>query len=198
MTAPLETLRQATLTWVAAYAKPDGTALTTVGLSDAVQVIFADQADERPDLPYLTIGFTSPGAQQGYDETRVTLTGGGAPQIKAHGRRTAVLSIQGYGEDTAEWLEELRLSCAMADQVADTLEDAGYPRFGFHPEAPVQKLDQLLDTSFEPRYGFDVAVHYTVSTGTAREQIEAETIEADVTTTSDACPDLSTSITIDV
>jgi len=195
MTAPLETLRQACLTWVAAFASPDGVALVTAGLGTAVEVIFADQADTRPDLPYLTIDVISPGASQGFDEELDALTVGGVPTKQGRGHRTAVISIQGYGEDTAEWLEELRLSCALTDDVGLTLATAGYPRLGFHTLAPVQNLDQLLDTSTEARYGLDVSVHYIV-TGAARAQVELATITATVTQSSDAYPDLETTITV--
>jgi|SaaInlStandDraft_4_1057021.scaffolds.fasta_scaffold48823_2 hypothetical protein len=197
MTAPLETLRQAVLTWVAAYAKPDGVALVTAGLGTAVQVVFADQPHERPDLPYLTIDVTSPGAANGHDEQIDGLTGGGAPTKTPKGRRTATISIQGYGEDTAEWLEELRLSMTLADAVADTLEAAGYPRFGFFTDGPLTNVGQLLDTENEHRYGLDVFVHYAVA-GAARTQIELATIETTVTQSSDAYPDLETTITATV
>jgi len=195
MTAPAETLRQAVLAWVAAYANPTGVALVTTGTGAQVQVIFAGQDSPRPDLPYLTISITSLGPADGHDEARVTLDGSDVPQHTAYGRRTASVSIQGYGEDTAEWLEELRLSCALADDVADTLEAAGYPRLGFYTEGTVQQIDQLLDTSTEDRYSLDVSCHYTVSSA-ARTQVELATIEATVTQTSDAYPDLETTITV--
>jgi len=189
MTAPVETLRLAALTWVKAYASPVGTALAE---DDA---IFADAPFPRPALPYLTIKVISPGASRGFDEQIDGLTVGGAPTKRGKGHRTAVISIQGYGEDTAEWLEELRLSCATADAVGDTLAAAGYPRLGFFTLDAVQDLDQLIDTSTEARYGLDFTVHYAV-TGAARTQVELATIEATVTQTSDAYPDLETIITV--
>jgi len=189
MTAPVETLRLATLTWVQAYANPAGTALT------AAQVIFASPAKARPPLPYITIDVISPGPRDGHDDTIVSLTAG-VPYHKARGRRTATISLQGYGEATAEWLEELRLSSALGDDVADTLEAAGYPRFGFMPGA-MQDVGKLLDSSSEARHSFDVTVHYEV-TSAPRVQVELETIEADVTYSSDAYDDLTTDISVSV
>lgn len=190
MTAPVETLRQACLVWVMAYANPAGTALA------ADEAIFADQPFPRPDLPYLTINVIAPGATQGFDEEVDGLTAG-VPTKRGRGHRTATISIQGYGEATAEWLEELRLSCATAETVADTLEAAGWPRLGFFTLAGIERLTELLDSSHEPRYGLDVTVHYTV-TAAARTQVELATIAATVTQSSDAYPDLETEISVSV
>jgi hypothetical protein len=149
------------------------------GIDDS-QVILADEPGPRPELPYLTVKILSDDAPLGADEDvyAVVDNEGDEELTQAEtGVRTGTASVQGFGADTADWLQAsglLRLpsTAALLDAAGLTLRALG----------GVRNLSTLLDTSIEPRFirEFEFSYRWTseaeviVAAGTAETTGDSE------------------------
>lgn len=154
--AERDDLIRAALDWFKAGAVPVGAA----ALTDQ-QVIRADQPGPRPALPYATVKFTALDVQRGEDDEVPGVDGGGAPTVDVRGERSGTLSIQGFGEVTAEWLRLAGLRLRH-DSIRQLLDAAGVT---IDPVGGVTDISALVDTSNEPRFLREFAVIYGSTSG---------------------------------
>lgn len=145
------------------------------GLTDG-QVKVKGNKKAKPGAAYLDCMVVTPDLSVGTDHTINGLDGGGAPTVTPVGERTAVVQIDGYGEDSYAWLETAKLSLVLED-IQDTIADAGFTFVGTNP---VLSLNELLDTGYEARYTLEIEARYRVSGG-AVTQVEATNVNVDLT-----------------
>lgn len=150
-----ETLLQGVRTWLRRAAVDDDTDLLHA------QVIVADQKAPRPPIPYLMVRLLTPGQKVGHDERVYGVTGGGAPTMELAGLRRATVSVQGYGEATADWLEEAVIGLGR-DSVMTLNRTSG---ISVEDLGDTANISLLVDTGIEPRFARDFAVLYAVRGG---------------------------------
>lgn len=159
-----EILLQAIRTWLKAEC-------AVTPLTDN-QVVPAYDGGPRPAMPYLVVKVTAPGTPVGEDEDLRELDEDDAPTFRTRGQRRAVVSVQGFGSASAEWLERAasRLrhptSLALVDGLGLTIE----------PMGGLQDLAQLVDTGFEDRWMREFDVSYAQLTD-PESQSEAVVLE---------------------
>lgn len=149
--------------------------VSTVALVDAAITALSGTSDVV-DVQTAGTGATVLDAD---DAVTAALTGGanatGASQA-VRGEREVTISLQGFGAETAEWLDRLSLRVQRPDVVALCLA-AG---FGVRAEGPLRELTALLDTSFQPRYLRELTVGYQLYDAPDA-AVEFETSETTIT-----------------
>lgn len=140
-----------------------------IAVSDATdaKVINAGAKGPRPDLPYVTVRLTTTGGGTHGPAERIDGLNGSTPQATMRERREAVVSYQGYGPESYDWLDQLQGNIdapASLTQQA-TSEVAAILQTG------VSDISALLDTAEETRCTMDVRLRYQYSTAPA-DQIE--------------------------
>lgn len=146
MTARQE-LRESIRAWVKAAAH-------TAPLTDA-EVIPANSNQPRPAPPFLTVRVLTDDLVVGADEapTRVV---DGVLKVRQRGLRTGTVSVQGVGEEAADWLQRLggTLHLPAVQALLQT------QRLTLRPLGGVLDIAALLDTAREPRFARDFAFSY--------------------------------------
>lgn len=181
-----EDLLQAVRTWFKANAAASA-------LTDA-QVIVADPsgASVRPGLPYVTVKVLSYDTIIGQDEVLHGASGSN-PTAQVRGGRRFTVSIQGFGEAAADWLDCAALSLSRED-VAQDLADAG---LSLMPMAGSTNDADLLDTAFEPRSIREFEGEYQL-TGDTATLIPLTSVEITQTQSADSAGDLDGSFTVNL
>ena len=181
-----ETILQAVRSWLKAYA-------SSTPLTDA-QVVPSEVVGTnlRPDLPYLTVKVLVSDVPIGQDEV-LHGASGSDPTSQIRGGRRFTVSVQGFGEDAADWLATACLSLARED-VADTLTAAG---LSLVQMAGATNDTDLLDTGFEARSIREFEGQYQL-TGDAETLTPLSTVQVTQTQSSDGVSDLDGSFTVNL
>lgn len=129
----------------------------SANLSDE-QCILADRSGTRPPLPYLTVKVTTADVPIGVDE-QIDLAVDDAPARHVVGERRATVSVQGFGDETAGWLERAHLALG-SEPIRDLLTDRGVTVL---VAGGVTDLSAFLNTSIVSRYVFEVEVYYRLT-----------------------------------
>lgn len=124
----------------------------------ADKLIIRDQAAPRPTPPYITYGWNSPATTTGVDAQGMYVEGGESV-TRITGTREGTMDFEGYGEQTSDWLESLRL--AMADRQF-IRRVAAAANVNLYPDSDVQDVTRLLQSSLERRYIMTIGVGYAV------------------------------------
>lgn len=140
-----------------------------------LQVWAADTAATRPRPPYLSVRVTSWDERYGTDELR-DVDDAGTLRRRVVGQRSAVVTVEAFGDTAAGWLEEAASALQRPEVVAAT-GDAGVTLYA---EGPLVNLSALRDTSIEPRYAQDFRALYGYQSA-ARAVAVAETAEVAAT-----------------
>lgn len=149
-----------------------------IGLSDATdgKVINAGAKGPRPALPYVTARLTTVGGNEhGLAGTLHGLDDADQPTAVMHQRREAVLSLQGYGATTYDWLEAVQL---LLDS-PDSLDLQATHGVAVLLATPVRDLSALLDTSEETRCSLELRLRYTAHS-TAQSLVALQRVEVDL------------------
>ena len=145
-----------------------------LGLTDS-QIIPADDKGPRPPLPYLTVKVITADIPVGVDESIREATT--VPTVRGRGHRSGSVSVQGFGEDSAGWLEVAALRLRY-DSIQRLLCDAGITVI--NRGGGVSDISALVDTEIEPRYLREFEISYSVLDTDAEDLIEAARVEYDV------------------
>jgi len=127
------------------------------GLADAKVIVHNPAGGPRPALPYLAVRVV--GDRIIGDAERVdSLTSGNAPRTRSRGFREATVTVFGYGDAAALYLETFRLDL---DKPA---VDAVIAAAGFSLSADGQTTETptLLDTAIETRWQCDLTAIYAI------------------------------------
>lgn len=117
-------------------------------------IIRADQAGTKPAEPFLTIRVLTWGRPEGLTaEARWSTSPEG--RIIRH-YESGTLSIQGYGADTARWLEAIRRGLDH-DDLDTALAAAG---LFLEPLGGLTNLSAALETGTEARFSMDLECRY--------------------------------------
>lgn len=182
-----ETILQAVRSWFK----------TALGITDS-QIIPADDKGPRPALPYLTVKVITADIPVGTDETiRELNPATDVPTVRGRGHRSGTVSVQGFGADSAGWMEVAALRLRY-DSIQRLLSDAGIAVI--NRGGGVSDISALVDTEIEARYVRDFEISYTVLDTDAEDLTEAARVEYDVTLKDqESDPDpLTVSIGIDI
>lgn len=131
---------------------------TSAALTDA-QCIVADRDGPRPPLPYLTVKVLVSDDPVGMDEPIDGTVGDDAVRYVV-GERRATVSIQGFGEQTSEWLEQAHIGLGR-DAIKALLTSHGVT---IVPMGGASNLSAFLNTGTQPRYLFEVEAYYRLTT----------------------------------
>lgn len=154
----IEAVRQALYTWMQ----------RETGLPPD-RVIFPEQAQHRPPLPYGTLKFLNPSQRVGaIDEIRVD-----GDEFTTAGLRTATVSINIFGKGANDKMSTLRDSIDRPD-VVDEFNEAGLAVIG--EEGPTD-LTGYMETRYQERSQMDVMIQYAQTRSTAVFPIEEVVIE---------------------
>jgi hypothetical protein len=124
-------------------------------------VIVAGDSGPQPSYPFITVHVLAPGIQTGTDELMYDLDEDGNMREWVRGHRKATVSLGGYGTDSAELLEQVRLSME-APQVKASLDSYGVGVA--RVLSPPRYLFGLQDTGFEERSVMDLEVTFRLET----------------------------------
>ena len=163
-----ETILQAVRSWFK----------SSLGLTD-LQIIPADDKGPRPPIPYLTVKVIVADIAVGVDEeVREFTVGTEIPTVRARGIRSGTVSVQGFGSDSAGWLEvgALRLKY---ETIQRALTDAGLTVI--NRPGGVTDVSPLIDNEIEPRFLREFEISYSVIDTDAEELVEATRVEYEVT-----------------
>jgi hypothetical protein len=141
-------IRTAIYQWASAQAAPQ-------------TVVWADQSAPRPARPYVALRLTGPRRVAGQDEARFTGTGNVFDWV---GHRELTLQVTTIGDDqitTHDLALKLHLSLSK-----EAVRSALYVAAGLSisSEGDVGNVTTFQDTTFEPRYNFDVILMATAKT----------------------------------
>lgn len=148
-----ESILQGVRTWLKAAAT----------LTDA-QVIPADDVGPRPAMPYLTVKVLSADLQVGEDDPWPHLVLG-VPKLTVRGNRSGSVSVQSFGAAAEEWLATARLSLRLP-AIQEVLRAAGLT---IVPDGAARDITAVRDTRAEPRFVWDLAIQYVVTSAAATE-----------------------------
>lgn len=152
------------------------------------QVWVADTNATRPRPPYLSVRVMSFGERFGTDGTE-DYDDAGTPKRRPIGQRSAVVTVEAFGDTAAGWLEQADAALQLPEVAAST-GDAGA---SIMAEGPLQNLTALRDTEAEPRYSQDFRVMYGYR-GLGRTVVVAE--QAAITATYTGATDLDSAFTV--
>ncbi len=129
-------------------------AASSTALTDD-QVIPANSDRPRPAPPFLTVRVLTDDLPVGSDET-VSYVEAGVLKTRQRGLRTGTVSVQGFGESAADWLQRLagtlHLPAVLALLTARNLS--------LRPLGGIVDVTALLDNAREPRFSRDFAFSY--------------------------------------
>lgn len=130
--------------------QPSGTALTDY------QVIPADDAGPRPDLPYLTVR-VSDVVQEGEADV---IQGEDGDDWTARTRtwHRALCSVNAFGAEAADWLREFLIKLQLPATVEYTEDES----IAIRPMGAMRNLTALLDTGMEPRHQQDLDLAFAL------------------------------------
>lgn len=138
----------------------------------ADKVIFAEQSEHRPNLPYATIKFVNPGIRVGsIDELRVE-----GETFTTAGLRTALVSLNIFGKGANDLMSALRDSLDRPD-VVDEFEAAEIAHIG---ENGPNDLTELMETKYQERSQLDLTIQYAQVRATSVVPIEHVVIENEI------------------
>ncbi|MFB6373833.1 MAG: LIC_12616 family protein [Bradymonadaceae bacterium] len=142
------------------------------GLTDEQCILEREWDAERPDKPYLGLRLTSSG-EPTFDES-VNGIKNNNPSHKTHSGRTAVATVNGYGVQTADWMETAQQSLKNP-KVRDALGNAGLTirrmRNGLND------VTQLVGTGFESRYAVEFQIAYRLVSDEVETYPEVSTVD---------------------
>jgi hypothetical protein len=134
------------------------------------KVVYAGAKGVRPEKPYLTIRITSHVAIGGTE--RIDGEDAGDPTATMRQLREASVSIQGFGEDSLDWLDTIQTSLDSPDSL--TLQD----EWGIAAllRSPVTEISALLDNEEEQRFSLELTLRHRydapIQTGVPLERVE--------------------------
>jgi hypothetical protein len=137
---------------------------------------FSDE-NPRPNLPYITIKVTTADIPVGVDERIPKTEAPAAATVKGRGHRSGTVSVNGFGADSAGWLEVFTLRLQYETSIR-RLQAAGIAVI--NRGGGVTDLSALVDTSIEARFLREFEISYSVVDTDAEALVEAETIEVDL------------------
>lgn len=121
------------------------------------QVIPADDKGTRPDLPYMTVKFTTLHQRMGEDEQGLEVVDEGERvELTITGARRAVLQVRGFGEEPGDWLAAAEL--ALSDP--QVLMGLAALNVGVRALGGLIDLAALIDTKIEARWSQDFELTY--------------------------------------
>jgi hypothetical protein len=165
-----ETLLQACRSWFKTALSPDVT-------DD--NAIPADDKGPRPKLPYLTFKLTTADLSAGVDEqvNEIGALPDEFPTVRTRGTRRGTLSVQGFGADSAGWLEVATLRLRRPS-IQAILDAAGLSVIN---QGGVTDISALLDTEIEPRFLREFELGYAVVDADTEDLVEMKLVEAEIT-----------------
>lgn len=192
-----EDIRQRVRAFLKVACLPSGGTLTDEQVIKAEDVVKG--GGPRPVVPFLTVKVLMSDRMVGTDESRIqSVADPDDFEWYATGRREATASVQGYGEDTSDWLTRARLRLLDPDLLAEVLGDAGAST-GFTMQASGAQTDitALLGDSWETRYLQEFLISYEVDSSDDKQTFPAaSTLVTEMTFESDSDPgDFSRTIT---
>ena len=147
--------------------------LIAVTSAEVGQVINAGAKGPRPDLPYLTVRLTSPGGTTQGPAERLDRVLATVPQVAMQERREASISVQAFGKEALDWLDNMHL---LIDSPLSLLTQASN-FISAMAVAPPSDISVLLDTIEESRYSFEMLFRYRAKSDPAD---QTELLTADV------------------
>lgn len=138
------------------------------GLTDGKVIVHNPAGGPRPALPYLAVRVVGDRIV-GEPERVDSLTGGDDPQTRSRGFREATVTVFGYGDAAAEYLELFRID--LTKPAIDALIEAA--GFSLAADGQTTETPALLDTAIETRWQCDFTAVYAVE-GTNETQTAAE------------------------
>lgn len=129
-------------------------------------VIRANQKGPRPARPYASLNFLNPSNRLGnsIDQQRATDAG----LVAAEGMRSAVASINIFGDNALDTMAAVRDSLDRAD-VQEVFEDGEIAHLD---EGPITDLTELQETIYEERAQMDLTLSFVASS-----EVDVGTIE---------------------
>lgn len=126
---------------------------------DPGKVIPANDHGPRPMLPYITVNVTVPGAVVGTDADVLGVDDNGSPIVRTVGARRASVSVQGFGREAGQWLEDFVLGLWRAKAAA------AWNALGMavHPIGQPSDMSRLVDTRIEARWLVEFEVQYRLA-----------------------------------
>lgn len=148
-----------------------------LSLTDEDVIIGEDDDGNRPPKPYATVTVLMTDRRVSVDdEQQRNLDGSGDPQVRIKGQREATVSLQSFGEVSADWFPDalLALPLPAAQAIFDAANLTVLPLNGstFSPSA--------IDTLNEPRFLKEFEVAYARESG-FQSLPEATDINASIT-----------------
>ncbi len=131
--------------------------VSVTGLADG-KVILVEQSGvigPRPAKPYLTVK-VGPIPREGQDERQDKWVSGITLTRHERGARRAFVSVQGFGIGADDYLEMARTGLALPKARAVFNSTA----IEFQNAGPILNLTDMLDTSFEQQFSWDVEAYY--------------------------------------
>lgn len=165
--------------------------LTSAPISvDPQDVIPARGEITRPALPYLTLDVRAP--LRVFVDSDHDSVSGGVAQRQQTGIRERVISIQGYGAGSEDWLMAAE-QATRRDDVLRTFDAAGLV---VQVEGSPRRVDALVDVAFEDRWTFELRARYRLTSSTedladVRTVVVSSTLEgaaSDITITDTITP----------
>lgn len=131
------------------------------------KIVSAGKKGTRPAKPYVTARVTTTGGGTHGPAERVDGLNAGTPTATMKERREAVLSLQGYGSTSYDWLDQLQLGLDSPASLT-AQESAGVSAM---LQSPVRDLSALLDTGEEARSSLELRLRYHYASAPA-DQVE--------------------------
>lgn len=126
-------------------------------------VVKANQKGPRPARPYISLRFLNASQRVGSMDqnttTEHTLAGETKYSVATEGMRTAVASINVFGDNAIDTLAMIRDSLDRPD-VIDRFESAGVSHIS---EGPINDLTELLETIYEERGQMDLTIGFVAA-----------------------------------
>jgi hypothetical protein len=175
-------IEQAFRSWLKASQTPNLTDL---------QVILNDGGD-KPPKPYLTVHVLMLDRLVNMDdEQQRSLDGSDDPQVRTKGQREATVSIQGFGQETADWMADARLDLDLP--AADAIFEAA--NLSVMTLGGESRDNPPVDTIIEDRYLMEFEVAYALESAY---QGLTEATEMEIEMTFESTPnDIDTTLTIE-
>jgi len=123
-------------------------------LPEGVKLIWSDPSAPRPPKPYVMMDFLVYGRRVGKDELRQSSSG-----WDRKGLREFVLSVNAYGQDAHEILDELLTGMSLESTVA-ALSEANFSSVN---ESEIRDLTLLIEQRYETRAQIDLTFYRTVT-----------------------------------
>ncbi len=130
---------------------------TATGLADGKVIAHNPAGGPRPALPYLAVRVVGDRIV-GEVERVESLTGGGAPRTRSRGQREAIVTVFGYGDAAALYLETFRIDLDKP-AVDSVIAAAG---FSLMADGQTTETPTLVDTAIETRWQCDFTAIYAI------------------------------------